>query len=119
MSEDANAEQTDPKMPGWLDMAKRDPEGIDRVYACEQATEILRRTRRIVARVMPSPPPVHGFYDPEGFIRSARLSSHRRLFAKSVRRRISAKVHARDSLLSPTDKAAILEGARTAANPSR
>lgn len=97
------------KFPTFSEIAQKEPEAIHRLYACEQATEILGRTGRVVDRVMPNEPTPHGFYDFEGFIASSRLASHRRLFARSVQQRIKAKVEARDKRLTAEEKAMTME----------
>ena len=93
----------------WRAMADRNPAAVERVYQCEQATEILGRTRRIVDRVMPLRATPNGYFDPEGFISAARLSSHRRLFARSVQQRIAMKVGSRDSAMTPSDKGRVMD----------
>tara|TARA_B100000929_G_scaffold71511_2_gene54793 strand:+ start:904 stop:1275 length:372 start_codon:yes stop_codon:yes gene_type:complete len=89
----------------WAKLGQTDSKALDQLYACNQASEILGRTRRIVDRIMPQKPTPHGFWDPEGLIQASRLSSHRRLFAKSIQERIAQKVKLRDRTLTPAQKA--------------
>ena len=103
--------------PTWLDIAERDPSAVDRVYGCQQATEILGRTRRIVDRIMPKGPVPNGFYDPEGFVAASRLSSHRRLFAHSVQQRVSEKVMERDRQMTALQKAQAMVGRKMSHRP--
>ena len=61
----------------WAKLGQTDSKALDQLYACNQASEILGRTRRIVDRIMPQKPTPHGFWDPEGFYPSkpAKFSS--------------------------------------------
>lgn len=103
--------------PTWLDIAERNPDAVHRVYGCEQATEILGRTRRIVDRIMPRSPVPHGFYNPEGFVAASRLSSHQRLLARSVQQRVSKKVLERDRHMTALQKAEAMVGRRLTYRP--
>lgn len=103
----------------WTELAQTDPDALDRLYSCNQASEILGRTRRIVERVMPRKPTPHGFYDPEGFVRASQLNSHRRRLAKSIQERVSQKVHKRDRDLTPAQKAERMKDPRLGYGPGR
>jgi len=96
------------RIPTWQDIASRDPASIDRVLSCRQSAETIERTRRIVDRVMAARPAPSAFHDPEGFVASSRLSSHRKLFARSVSGRIRRKIMERDASLTLDDKVRIL-----------
>jgi hypothetical protein len=96
------------RIPTWQHIASRDPDSIDRILACRQSAEAIERTSRILDRVMPLRPAPGAFHDPEGFIASSRLSSHRKLLARSVMQRIRAKIAVRDANLTLDEKVSIL-----------
>ena len=84
----------------WERIAEKNPEAIKMLYGCQQATEILDRTAKIMRRLAPKKRVPHGFYDPAGFFESLEYSAARIELRKIIQTRISEKVLSRDSKIT-------------------
>jgi len=94
----------------WQKIAMLHPNNIEMVFQCEQSTEIIERTKRIMKRIAPKTKAAHGFYDPRGFMESLEIAGMRYDLVKLVEQRMKQKVTKRDADLSIQEKANIIAG---------
>lgn len=92
----------------WQKIARQDPKNLEIVFQCEQSTEIIERTKRIMNRIAPKTKGAHGFYDPRGFIDSLEIAGMRYDLRNLVEKRMKTKVLKRDEDLTIEDKVTIV-----------